>query len=83
MKEFQQKYIESLNYVITDRIRGFLEELEYPHNVACVRFIRDNWIKDHKEAIEEAWEDEITFEIDSKDVTLYWMNYVTHLMHSV
>ncbi len=83
MQELKQKYIESLDYIATDRIREFLEELELPHNAKCVDYILDNWIKEHKEYIEYALEDNDTFEIDSEDVVNYWMNYVTHLINSV
>ncbi len=80
MSEFNEKYLESLDYDITDKIWETLEEKEFPSNRKCIEYIRDHWIDEHQESIEEAWEEETTFEIDDEDVEIYWFEYVGILM---
>ena len=80
MTEFIEKYINSLNHDITDKIWRILNEKEYPFDSKCVAYIRDHWIEEHKECIEEAWADKNTFEIDEEDLDIYWFEYVGTLM---
>ncbi|MDO4650890.1 MAG: hypothetical protein Q4B26_19815 [Eubacteriales bacterium] len=80
MSDFEKKYLESLDYSMQERIEEYLDELELPYNDKCIQAIQSDWIFEHQASIEVCHDDGDVFEIDSEDVSSYWMSFVKKMM---